>query len=167
MAATIQLAIKKHVPSAQITRINNSQSAASAVSIQNPSQAHLKTTHMYSLVHLAPLATRPEWADMEYRQAYLVASIEQGIAWQIKVNRQKRGLSQEELGELIGTTQSGVSRLEDPEYGNHSLESLVKLAHAFDCALSIKFVSYSRLAAESEDLSAEALYAKSFSDETK
>ncbi|HEV2612511.1 MAG TPA: helix-turn-helix transcriptional regulator [Noviherbaspirillum sp.] len=93
------------------------------------------------------------------------ASIEEGVAWQIKANRQKREMSQEELGRLIGTTQSGISRAEDPEYGKHSLETLVKMAHAFDCALSVRFIPYSKLAEESQDLSPAALYAPSFEEE--
>ncbi|QHE88866.1 helix-turn-helix domain-containing protein [Hydrogenophaga sp. BPS33] len=80
------------------------------------------------------------------------AAIEQGVAWQIRLNREFRGMSQRELAKLLGTQQSAVSRLEDPSYGNHSLETLAKIAKIFDCALSVKFVSYSQLAYESERL---------------
>lgn len=108
-----------------------------------------------------------KWSDEEYRQGYLEGSIEQGIAWQIRANRKIRGLTQGDLGAMIGTTQSGVSRLEDPSYGEQSLDTLVRLAHAFDCALSVKFISYSQLAENSVDLREETMVAAPFADEYK
>lgn len=87
------------------------------------------------------------------------------MAWQIKVNRQVRGLSQGELAQILGTRQSAVSRLEDPSYGAHSLETLISVAKAFDCALSVRFVPYSELAKQSADLSPEALVVEPFSVE--
>jgi transcriptional regulator with XRE-family HTH domain len=94
------------------------------------------------------------------------AAIEQGVAWQIRINRLKRGLSQADLARAIGTQQSAISRLEDPEYGRHNLDTLVQIAKAFDCALLVKFVSYSKLAADSENLSESEQYAVPFSQET-
>lgn len=111
------------------------------------------------------LAKRKKWRTCEYRQAYMEASIEQGVAWQIKLNRERRGYSQKELARRIASTQSAISRAEDPTYGRYRLETLVKVANAFDCALQIKFVPYSQLAKESDDLSPNALYAKSYSEE--
>lgn len=98
------------------------------------------------------LLRRPEWEDKEYREAYMEAAIEQGIAWQIRINRKLRGWSQRELASILGTGQSAVSRLEDPSYGKHSLETLLKVANAFDCALTVKMVSFSELAYSSERL---------------
>lgn len=117
-------------------------------------------------VTVPTLSDFPEWEDREYRQAYLSASVEQGISWQIRANRKGRGWSQDELARLIGTQQSAVSRLEDPTYGSHSLETLISLAGAFDCALSVRFVSFSILAADTENLSPEALFAAPFSVES-
>ncbi|MDF3837173.1 helix-turn-helix transcriptional regulator [Cupriavidus basilensis] len=107
-----------------------------------------------------------EWKDIEYRQAYLEESIEQGVAWQIKTNRQQRGLSQRDLADVIGTHQSAISRLEDPMSGLPNLETLVKVAHAFDCALSVRLISYAQLSVESDDLSPDALFAAPFDPHT-
>ena len=104
----------------------------------------------------------PKWTDPEYRHAYVEAAIEQGLAWQIRTNRKSRGLSQEQLAQQIGTHQSAISRLEDPSYGSHSIETLLTLASAFDCALSVRFVPFSTLAFESLDLTPSALAAESF-----
>jgi len=93
------------------------------------------------------------------------AAVEQGIAWQIRTNRRGRGMSQAQLAEKLNTRQSAVSRLEDPEYGAHSLETLMALAKVFDCALIVKFASYSVLAAESELLAEENQFAPSYTQE--
>lgn len=111
------------------------------------------------------LAKRPRWKNQEYRQAYMEAAIEQGIAWQIKVNRERRQWSQKDLARLIDTRQSAISRAEDPEYGRHRIETLTKIANAFDCALQVRFVPYSSLARDSADLSQDTLYAPSFDEE--
>lgn len=110
----------------------------------------------------SPLDAKPQWRDKEYREAYMEAAIDQGVAWQIKINRKLRNMSQIDLGTAIGTQQSGVSRLEDPEYGAHSLDTLKQVAKAFDCALLVKFVSYGDLARESENLSETDQYAAPF-----
>lgn len=112
-----------------------------------------------------PLSKYPRWRDAEYRRAYLLASIEQGIAWQIKTNRNARGLSQTDLAGALGTEQSAVSQLEDPACGDYTVDTLLKLAEAFDCALSVRFVPFSELACESQDLSPQALYAAPYSEE--
>lgn len=111
------------------------------------------------------ISHRVKWLDRDYRQSYMEASIEQGVAWQIRANRKKRHLSQEKLAEMLGTNQSAISRIEDPDYGKHSIDTLIGVAHAFDCALSVKFIPYSELARESENLSEEDLFAAPFSDE--
>lgn len=113
------------------------------------------------------LKDRSEWSDPEFREGYLAASIEEGVAWQIRANRERRELTQAALGERIGTTQTGIARLENPEYGKHSLQTLLDLAHAFDCALSVRFVPFSQLALDSEDLGPEALYVIPYEEETR
>jgi transcriptional regulator with XRE-family HTH domain len=103
--------------------------------------------------------SKPEWQDREYREAYLEASLEQGIAWQIRINRQKRGITQEDLAKAMGISLPMMQELEDPEIGEYPLETLVKVAKVFDCALSVKFIPYSELAEDSQNLSEDAQYA--------
>ena len=114
---------------------------------------------------LPPLFFRREWLDTEMRQAYLEATLEQDIAWQISINRKARHMTQKELATLCDTHQSGIARLEDPTYGKHSLAMLTKIAHAFDCALRVKLIPYSTLAEETQDTSVEALTVAPFADE--
>jgi len=113
------------------------------------------------------LSLKPQWSDREYREAYLEASIEQGVAWQIRINRQKRNLTQNELAKALNTRQSAISRLEDPEHGAYNLKTLIEIAKAFDCALSIKFIPYSMLAADSYKLSEDDQFAPPYSTEAQ
>lgn len=105
------------------------------------------------------------WENAEERQAYMEATVEQDIAWQIKINRERRKLSQTELGKLIGTRQSAISRVEDPSYGSHSIPMLVKIANAFDCALLVKLIPFTRLAQEVKDVTDDALYVAGYEEE--
>ena len=51
--------------------------------------------------------------------------------------RKEAGLKQKDLAELIGTTQSVISRLEDADYNGHSLTMLSRIAKALNRRLSI------------------------------
>ena len=51
--------------------------------------------------------------------------------------RTEAGLSQQELAELIGTTQSVISRLEDSDYQGHSLTMLTRIAAALGRRLTV------------------------------
>lgn len=62
------------------------------------------------------------------------------IAEHIYNLRTESGLSQKQLAELIGTTQSVISRLEDADYNGHSLAMLRKIAFTFHRKLQIQFV---------------------------
>ena len=54
----------------------------------------------------------------------------------IAVERARRGLSQRELAELTGTTQSAVARLEGGSRAPR-LDTLLRVANALDCALEV------------------------------
>ena len=51
--------------------------------------------------------------------------------------RQQAGLSQKELAERVQTTQSVISRLEDADYGGHSLSMLNRIATALNQQLQV------------------------------
>ncbi len=105
--------------------------------------------------------------ELDYRNAYVEANIDHGLAYQILVNRTLRGLSQEDLAKQCGgsMTKATIARLEDPEYGKHSIRTLLKLAAAFDVTLIVRFVPYSKFLDETADKSPKGLFAKSFADE--
>lgn len=100
-----------------------------------------------------------------YRTAFFKAHLDQGIAHQIRVLRQQRNMTQAQLADRMGTRQSAISRLEDPSYGNYTLNQLAELASAYDVALMVKFVSFGRLLRETEDVSPKALSVLSYDEE--
>jgi transcriptional regulator with XRE-family HTH domain len=106
-----------------------------------------------------------ELKNKQYRDAYAAEHVKTMMPIQNRILREQRGWSQGQLAERRKTTQSVISRLEDPNYGKLSLSSLLKLASAYDVALLVKFVPFSRLLHEFEDTSPQALSAKEFMEE--
>lgn len=105
-------------------------------------------------------------ANKKYRDAYVLEHVKNGIPSQIRALREQREWKQSELGERAGKQQHGIARLEDPRIGHKlSIKTLLELASAFDVALLVKFVPFSRLVKEYEDVSPDALSAESVSDE--
>jgi transcriptional regulator with XRE-family HTH domain len=106
-----------------------------------------------------------EFDSKEYRDAFVEENIRSGIAFQIRALRKRHQLSQGELGARAGMAQNVISRLEDPEYGKFTINTLLALAAAFDVALSVRFVSFSYLLSSLENLSPEALAVPGFTEE--
>ena len=96
-------------------------------------------------------------ADKEFRHYWGEMYLRQNIPFQIKTMRTQRKLSQIEAGEILGKGQNGVSRLESPDYGRLTLQSLLGVARGYDVGLIVKFVPFSRLLREYEDVSFDAL----------
>jgi DNA-binding XRE family transcriptional regulator len=61
------------------------------------------------------------------------------IADKVAERRVERGLSQRELAELVGTTQSAIARL---ERGGRPprIDTLLKIAEALDCDLAVELM---------------------------
>src|SRR5213593_4575289 len=68
------------------------------------------------------------------------ARAEDELARKIYELREKAGLTQERLAEMVGTTASVISRLEDSDYEGHSLTMLKRIGAAVDKRVEIRFV---------------------------
>lgn len=112
-----------------------------------------------------PRSLLEQLKEKEFRDAFVTQHISTGIPFQIRVLRESRNWSQQRLGDEAGMVQTAVSRLEDVNYGRFTLSTLQRLASAFDVALLVKFVPFSKFLKETEDLSLEALSASSFEEE--
>ncbi|OFZ96624.1 MAG: hypothetical protein A3H35_07320 [Betaproteobacteria bacterium RIFCSPLOWO2_02_FULL_62_17] len=97
-----------------------------------------------------------------YRHAFLSANITHGLSHQIRTIREQRGLTQKTFAKRLNTSQTIVSRLEDPSYGKFTLSTLLRVSKAFDTALLVKFVSFPKFLAETSDKSPNGLYAPSY-----
>jgi len=103
--------------------------------------------------------------NKEYRDAWVEESVKMAVPYQIQAIRNQRDWSQEILGKKAGMLRNAVSRLESVDYGNLSVNTLLRIAHAFDCGLLVKFVPFSRLVGEFEDVSPEGLEVDSYEDD--
>ncbi|MSP01044.1 MAG: helix-turn-helix domain-containing protein [Acetobacteraceae bacterium] len=104
-----------------------------------------------------------ELCEKEMRDAYLAAQIRTKLTAQIRALRDQRVWSQGALARYLGKPQSNVSRLENREYGNFTLKTLLELASAFDVGLVVEFVPYDEFIRRTEDLRPETLKVRSFS----
>jgi transcriptional regulator with XRE-family HTH domain len=59
------------------------------------------------------------------------------IADQVAAERKARGLSQQELADLCGTTQSAIARLESGGRPPR-IDTLLRIANALDCELAVE-----------------------------
>ena len=84
-------------------------------------------------------------ADPEVKAAYDALEEEYALAKAILQARHLSGLTQEELAQRMGTTQSVIARLES---GKHlpSSQTLQRVAHATGTHLQVKFVTSARRA---------------------
>lgn len=103
-------------------------------------------------------------ANKEYRDAWVDESVKTVVPFQIQAIRKQRGWSQAVLGEKAGMLPNAITRLESIDYGNLSVNTLLRIAHGFDCGLLVKFVPFSRLVREFEDVSPFALEVNDFGD---
>ena len=62
------------------------------------------------------------------------------VARTIYLMRVESGMTQKQLADLIGTTQSVISRLEDADYEGHSLSMVSKIAEALQRQVSVQLV---------------------------
>ena len=67
------------------------------------------------------------------------------IAEQVYALRKQRDLTQKQLAEIMGTTQSVISRLENTDYESERIDTLQKLAAALQCHLEVHFVPREKL----------------------
>jgi len=65
------------------------------------------------------------------------------VARTIYQMRADAGLTQKQLAELIGTTQSVISRLEDADYEGHSLSMVSRIAEALERKVKVRLIEES------------------------
>jgi transcriptional regulator with XRE-family HTH domain len=102
--------------------------------------------------------------DEEYRREYS-ADVGTGLAFQIKLLREKNGWTQEALAERTGKQQETISQWEHPDYGSYTLSSLKTLAAAFDVALMVRFAPFSEVVEWNANLTPDRLAPPSFAEE--
>lgn len=106
----------------------------------------MKKRERPSLVDAQPLMD--EWlrGDPEFRALVEEARVTAQVAQLVYDARHKAGLTQRQLADLVGTTQSVIARLENDDYDGHSLAMLRRIADATGLALEVRLVPHRRIA---------------------
>lgn len=94
-----------------------------------------KTTNAVEILHRRYIGE-----SQERKVSLETERVNAEVAQTIYDLRKEAGLTQKELAEIIGTTQSVISRLEDADYEGHSLSMLSRIAGHLDRRLVIKMV---------------------------
>jgi ribosome-binding protein aMBF1 (putative translation factor) len=108
---------------------------------------------------------KQDFQSEEARYAYSESVANAYVSEQIKRLREDRGLSQEDLAALIGTKQSGISRLQSKDYSAWKVETLRKLAKAFGVRLRISFEEFGTITDDIAGFNEGNLVPRKFSDD--
>ena len=98
-----------------------------------------------------------DFQDKEYAHDYMDEILNASIATQIKVLREQQEMTQEELAEKAGMQQARISVLENMNYSSWSINTLRKLARAFDLTLKVSFENFSTAIRDMHNLNRESL----------
>ena len=105
--------------------------------------------------------------DPEYRKAFVSSQMNVGIPFQIRALLKSRGWTQENLAERTGMRQPRISALLTPGKVRPNIETLRRIAEAFDCGLEVRFVSFSELVQWSERFDPEHFNIPTFEEEIR
>ena len=134
------------------------QAGSSGETIVKPKAGSRATTRSRTATAPTPVGTtagaasaRRAAASSEYRVQQAEREGLREIAWLLIKYRMDRGLSQENLAELVGTSHSQISRIES---GRHrtNLETLSRIAHALGLRMVIGFESMTSSGRAKRDL---------------
>ena len=101
----------------------------------------------------------------EYRKAFVASQINIAIPFQLYALLKSRGWTQAQLAERAGMLQPRISAMLKPGKTRFNIETLRRLAEAFDCGLVVRFAPFSELVRWSEQFNPELFDVPSFSQE--
>jgi len=102
-----------------------------------------------------------------YREEFVAAQVKRLIPLQIRRLLKQHEMSQETLAEKAGVTQGVVSRAANPEYGNLTINTLVRIAAGFDVAFVGRFIPFTELDRLLNEFSDESLRVGTFEQENR
>lgn len=103
-----------------------------------------------------------EIRDKQYRHGLIAAQIEVDLPLQLKALRKERGWSQPEMERRTGMKQSRFPLMERPGGASFTLDTLRRLAEAFDVALIVRFAPFGEFLDWSKDFNPETFTVPSF-----
>jgi transcriptional regulator with XRE-family HTH domain len=113
------------------------------------------------------LSESAETRNKEYRHGLVNAQIEVDLPLQIRALRKQLIGTQSELATLTGMKQARISDMEKPGKVHFTLETLKRLAEAFDVALVVRFAPFSEFLDWSDKFSPDDFRVPSFAEEVQ
>ena len=84
---------------------------------------------------------REDIKDPEFKKHYEEEKQALTLAMKITELRENKGLSQQQLAQLMGTSQQAISRIESGKYEGFTLKTLEKIAEATGMRVKIEFIA--------------------------
>ncbi|MGH9793402.1 MAG: helix-turn-helix domain-containing protein [Candidatus Acidiferrales bacterium] len=84
-------------------------------------------------------------SNKKFREAYIRAKASVNIPSQLRALRLRREMTQKELASTAEMAQPRISAMERPGVAQFNLDTLVRLAAAFNVALIVKFASFGEM----------------------
>lgn len=103
--------------------------------------------------------------DKAYREAYIGSQVFTTIPYQVRALRKHRKLDQKALAAKAGMKQSRISAIENPSGNKLNLETLIRLAVAFDVGLVVRFAPFSELLKIQADFQPDSFDVPTFQEE--
>src|SRR5271157_4521223 len=89
-------------------------------------------------------------ANKDFEKQYHRTATYFRLADELLLLRKKRGITQKELAEKIGTTQAVISRLENATV-KPSMETIIKVAEALGAAVDVRLILLEEINREAEE----------------
>lgn len=101
----------------------------------------------------------------EAREGFVEEGVTSFIGMQIREIRESKGWTQQELANRCDMHQSSIGRLESDDYHGYSVETLRRVALAFDVGLQVLFVPFSKLVDDAVFMDERALCPPSYAED--
>lgn len=106
-----------------------------------------------------------ELRDKEYRDAFMASQLRISLPMQCRALRESREWTQPQLAEKASMSQPRISEIERPGERRLNLETLLRLASAFDVALQVRFVPFSQLVDDDDQVNLDDFYIAPFEED--
>jgi transcriptional regulator with XRE-family HTH domain len=104
------------------------------------------------LMSISSDITRKLTESKEFREEFVAALVKRAFPLQVRTIRKKREMSQEQLAEEAGIEQGVVSRAENPNYGNLTFNTALRISAGFDLAFIPKIVTFTEFLKWAEEI---------------
>lgn len=101
----------------------------------------------------------------EYRDEFVAAQLRVGLPMQCRALRESREWTQPQLAQAAQMSQPRISEIERPGERKLNLDTLLRLASAFDVALQVRFVPFSQFVDDDDELDLANFYVSPFEED--